>query len=360
MVILLITLRADHGGGPQHIDYLVNNYPDNIKLYMACPKDKPYYSLWHLNNKIQEIFELQHRKFSFVRLILLLKFIKKHKIRVIHSHGKGAGIYSRVLKILSPELKIIHTMHGFHFQEYGKLSKYLYITLERALALFTDMFINVSIGERDICQKYKLYPVGKSRVIYNGICSLEEYVDARNKIKLIDKRIVTTISRFDYPKNMDLAYQIAKEFKDRLDIVFLWIGDGKDKNEIEKRAKDECVNIIFTGFSSDISKYLSATDIYLSTSRWEGLPIALLEAQSLGVPIVATDVIGNNEAVVHGYNGYLFKDIIQACTYILKLLKNKDLYLELQKNARKNFENKFQVYGMVEQLITVYKEVGKR
>ena len=119
MKILLVTLRADWGGGPQHVDLLINNISEKFEIYVTCPNDKPYYEKWKNNPKVKDIFILPHRKFSFKKLIGLSNFVKNHNIEIIHSHGKGAGIYSRLLKLFNYNLKIIHTLHGFHIREYN-------------------------------------------------------------------------------------------------------------------------------------------------------------------------------------------------------------------------------------------------
>jgi len=132
------------------------------------------------------------------------------------------------------------------------------------------------------------------------------------KIDLINKIIIATISSFNYQKNMFMVYIVTKMFKDYNNIIFLWIGDRHDKELLERKAKEEKLNIYFTGITKDIPFYLSATDIYLSTSIWEGLPISLIEAQSLGIPIVATDVVGNNKVVVNNNNRCIFNAIDEA------------------------------------------------
>jgi glycosyltransferase involved in cell wall biosynthesis len=359
MKILLITLRADHGGGPKHVNLLINNLSEDFELYVGCPNDKPYYQQWKENEKVKDIFILSHRKFSFKKLFFLYRFINKNQISIVHSHGKGAGIYSRFLKILNPKLKVIHTLHGFHIQEYGILKKNIYIYIEKFLTLFTDKFINVSNGEKTVCLSYKIFENEQSKVIYNGIKPINLIKNAKKKINLENKIIITTISRFDYPKNMFLTYEIAKKFKNNKNILFLWLGDGNDKLILEQKAKKENVNIIFTGFTKDIPLYLSATDIYLSTSRWEGLPYALIEAQSLGLPIVATNVVGNNEVVINNKNGFLFESVNEACDCISKLIINNFLYNSFSKNAKQNFMDKFAIRIMINKTNNIYKEYLK-
>lgn len=357
MKILLITLRADHGGGPKHVDLLINNLSSDMEIFLACPKDKPYYNMWSESKKVKDIFALSHRKFSVKKLLGLNKFIKDNDIEIVHSHGKGAGIYSRMLKILNPKLKIIHTLHGVHIGEYGFLKKSAYIFLERFLTLFTDKFINVSNSENSLCLKLGLFKKSKSEVVYNGIKALLKEDNAKIKFDLSGKKVVTTISRFDYAKNMSLAYEIAKNFKDNSNIVFLWLGDGDDRAKFESMTKKDGANIIFTGFTDEMPAYLSATDIYLSTSRWEGLPYALIEAQSLGIPIVATNVVGNNEVVENGKSGFLFESAQQACRDIEILLNDEQIYGKMQAEALLNFKDKFDIGITIRKVEKIYEQI---
>jgi len=357
MKILFITLRADHGGGPKHVDLLINNLSSEIEIYLACPQDRPYYDLWNESKKVKDIFILPHRKFSVKKFLGLNKFIKDNDIEIVHSHGKGAGIYSRILKILNPRLKIVHTLHGVHIGEYGFFKKSAYIFLERFLTLFTDKFINVSMNENSLCLKLKLFKKSKSEVVYNGIKALLKDDDAKIKFNLSGKRMVTTISRFDYAKNMSLAYEIAQNFKDNSDIVFLWLGDGDDRAKFESMTKKDGANIIFTGFTDEMPAYLSATDIYLSTSRWEGLPYALIEAQSLGIPIVATNVVGNNEVVENGKSGFLFESAQQARRDIEILLNDEKIYGKMRSEALLNFKDKFDIGIAIRKLEKIYEQI---
>ena len=262
-----------------------------------------------------------------------------------------------MLKILNPRLKIVHTLHGVHIGEYGFLKKNVYIFLERFLTLFTDKFINVSNSENSLCLKLRLFKKSKCEIVYNGIKALLKDDHAKIKFNLSGKRVVTTISRFDYQKNMSLAYEIAQNFKDNPDIVFLWLGDGDDRTKFESMAQKDGVNIIFTGFTDEIPAYLSATDIYLSTSRWEGLPYALIEAQSLGIPIVATNVVGNNEVVENGKSGFLFESAQQARQDIEILLNDEQIYGKMQAEALLNFKDKFNIGAMIRKVEKIYEQI---
>lgn len=360
--VLLVTLRADYGGGPRHVDFIIQNISLPYNLYVACPKDKPYYDHWLENEQVSGVLTLPHRQFKISELFKLIAFCKENQIQIIHSHGKGAGVYTRLVKIFLPAIKVIHTFHGIHIAEYKILKKNIYFIYEKLASCFTDHFINVSFGEKEICLKHKFFTPPKSTVIFNAIRELpqpEKLVDFNPN----DKFIITTISRFDISKNMFLNYELAKSLREYDQIMFLWVGDGEDKHKLEQMARqDNLNNIFFTGFKENIGDYLALTHVYLSTSRWEGLPYSLLEASSLAIPIVATDVVGNNEIVRHGINGYLFPmdQVMVATKYLIQMASDKALRLELGRQALKIFHENFHIDKMIQDLEVVYsKEIRK-
>jgi glycosyltransferase involved in cell wall biosynthesis len=358
--ILLVSVRADFGGGPKHIDILIKNLDPSYNLYLACPDDKPFYEEWQRLKQVKGIITIPHRKFNLKAFFNFINFCKQYHIDIVHSHGKGAGIYSRLLKVFLPKVEIIHTFHGIHIGEYSNFKKEVYFTIERILTRLTDKFINVSVGEKNICLQNKLFKSTKSKVIYNAI-ALEPQITTPRPIHLADKFVVTTVSRFDFPKNMWLAYEIASRLKNHRNIVFLWVGDGDDKAAlVESVAKEGFNNIFFTGFSNNVNQYLTWSDIYLSTSKWEALPYALIEAASLKVPIVATDVVGNNEIVSHGENGLLFgmNEIDKAVDYIKLLSENKDIHQKMSDNVYQSFLTNFQIKSTVVKLECVYNDLG--
>jgi len=92
-------------------------------------------------------------------------------------------------------------------------------------------------------------------------------------------------------------------------IKFVFLGDGELWNDAEKliQEKNLTSRILLPGWTTNVRDWLSLFDIYVLYSRWEGLSLSILEAMSAGLPIIASDINGNNELVVDGYNGYLIK-----------------------------------------------------
>ncbi|GAA6404862.1 glycosyltransferase [Bacteroides ovatus] len=351
MNILYITVRSDFGGGPKHINELLDLSSSEYNIYMASPLGEPYGNLWKNDIRIKGFHILPYRSFSFLELFLLMKFIKANNIEVVHSHGKGAGIYSRLCKLFNPSLKVIHTFHGVASSSTSRLRGVISDIVEYCLGNLTDCFICVSEGERKIVIEKRLVNVNKVFVVYNGIedKGAKDVLNVSNKIFKI-----VSLSRFDYAKNMSLAYDIAYAFKDNQNIHFIWVGDGPDYTFLKEKAEANLVNIDFVGFSQEPMKYLKSSDLYLSTSRFEGLPYGLIEAASVGLPIVATNVIGNNEVCFNRVNGFLYTQMEDSIKAINMLYNDPHLMKYMGENSRKIYEEKFQIENMLDGLMKRY------
>ncbi|WP_168026849.1 glycosyltransferase [Ignavibacterium album] len=359
---MLITLRSDIGGGSKHLNSVFENLKNDFNFFIASPVNEPFGIKWRDELK-EKFFQLPHRKFSIVRFLQLIFYVNKNKIRIIHAHGKGAGIYARLIKLFSPKVKIIFTWHGFHIETYNSLSKKIYLLIEKTLSKFTDLYINVSESERKICLVNKIYDEKKSIVIYNGIKDEYKPIDKssiRQKLNLPeDKFIVINISRFDKTKNVKAFIEIASLLSINEEFFFILAGDGEEKKEILEMIEQKKINnILLPGFINNPNEYLQSSDVYLSTSLSEGLPYTLLEASMCGLPIIASDVRGNNEIVQNNFNGFLFdlRNASQAAQLISHLKSDLANYRELSDNARKNFLDKFAEQKMIFKLKEVYEK----
>ena len=353
-----MTARTDIGGGPKSVLMLSKYLPEEFDIYIACPTDLPYYDLYLQTKRVKDFYPIPHRKFTLGKYVGLIRFVWKNNIQLINSNGTGAGFYVRLLKLFCWKPKVIHTFRGVNTKHIGSIKNRVYFLYEKLFSYLTDRFINVSYGEQNLCVSMGILRKEQSVVIHNGLEGLKKNV-AFNENQLAGKFVITTLSRFDYPKNMFDSYKIASALKEYTDIVFLWIGDGEDKEKLEQLSKENNVNIYFAGFRTNVADYLSVTDLYLSTSIWEGLPLALLEASSMGIPMVASDIIGNNEVVKNDVNGFLFKpgDIDEAVRIIVKLYNDKNLYYKLSEASKNIFLENFSVEIMTSNTARLFRNM---
>lgn len=363
--ILYVSLRSDFGGATMHIDQLVQSFNNDYDIFCAAPVEKPYGVKWLEKLGNEKLLELPFRSFSVKHLIRLIFFIKRNKIDIIHAHGKGAGIYARLAKIFTPKTYLVYTLHGLHIANYAKTMKYIYILLERVLGKLTNMFINVSTGERQVCLDNRLFNVSKSIVIYNAIendaNNYPAKYDLRRKLNLpIDKFLILSVVRFNPQKNISAIINIAQKLSDEKDFMFILIGDGEERSIIEKKISENIIyNVELLGYQKNVNEYLKASDLFLSTSLWEGLPYSLIECTRAGIPIVASDVTGNNEVVVHDYNGYLFQsgDLDTAVKRILDIRSSIVRQRMFSENSKKFFNEKFELKTMIGKLADVYSNI---
>lgn len=360
--ILLLSSRADHGGGPRHIEYIINETYQNFEFHVACPEEAPYWSRFQklVGNRM---VRLPHRQLSLGSLRSVLRYVSYNSIDLIHSHGKGAGLYAKIIKSFTRK-RWLHTPHGIHVDQYRFLTKKFYSFYENFLLSNPDKIIFVSEEERKKANLEKIWVGVPFDVVPNGvsIISMENRKALRSKgrelIGLSDKdKVVVTLSRFDYQKNMREAFLIAQRLPN---MKFIWVGDGPEKVKLNEEIKNiKIKNIKIIDFCDNSLPYLGAGDIYLSTSKWEGLPLSILEAMSLGLPIVASNVIGHKDLVEKSQSGILYTlgNQSEAVKAIKRLLEDKTLYNFTQTSAINNQTLYFSSKLMGEKISKIYSKI---
>lgn len=357
--ILYITVRADFGGGPEHLYRLLTGLPDKYETYVAAPDDYPYYERYTRLAGKEKIITIPHRKFTLGYLFKLVKYIRKNEISIVHSMGKGAGIYGRPAAFLA-SCFAVHTFHGIHIGAYNFIRKKLYLLIERILSAFTSAAISVSENERKVILENKIINDGKLVVVNNGVV-IGEKPDSKD-IESSEVIKIVTITRFDYQKNSKLLIPVINELRKFTEkkIELTLLGTGDEYEEVKGLAKKNNLigEFIFKGAVTDPVEQMKQAHVFISTSRWEGLPIALLEAMSVGLPVVATEVVGNKDIVRDGYNGYLYQEDKpeDAARRIIDMMNNNK-WNALSANAYDTVKNKFSIASMITDTEKVYAKI---
>jgi len=244
----------------------------------------------------------------------LKNLIKQNNYDVVHCHSTKAGILGRLAASKLNTDKIIYTVHGYWpILQYEGIKRKMAILLERFLAKKTTDLVLISKSDIALSKKLKIGNEDKYRLIYNKITVEKDKIKKgvlRKELNINqDKKIIGNVSRVDNPKNPFLFVDIAKEYlKSKDNALFVWVGDGKLKeqaiNYIKKLNLEDKVK--FIGFRENGVDYLNDFDLLLLTSNWEGVPITILEAIELDIPILSTDVGGIKEII--GENS-VFKEV---------------------------------------------------
>lgn len=300
--------RVDTGGAPEHAFQLINALKDRVEFHVACPTDRPYYQRFVSLLGQDRIVEIPHRKLSVSALHNMYKEVRKRDIDILHAHGKGGGVYARLVGFAARR-KIIYTSHGMHSAS-GSLLWMLDsdVWLDFLLGKVTHAGICVSEGEKQAIVEHKVCKPEKMVVIKNGVAIGLPRRHANTPGQPL--RLIA-VSRFDAQKNpAELAeiVTLLAERKNTGGFHLTVLGDGEGRAEFEETLQQRSLSHLVTmaGAVPDVRPHFREADVLVSTSTWEGMPLALLEALSEGVPIVASNVVGNNDVVTDGENGFLY------------------------------------------------------
>ena len=352
--VLMISATGKIGGGPNVMFKLGRKMTNKINIFYAIPQNKIFQNYL---NKNDTIF-IAERSINLIDILKLIKFIRSNSIDIIHAHGKGASLIARILKLFT-HIKLVYTYHGIHIKCHSKYNKLVYYFYETLLGNLDNLKVFVSRSEREYAKSINLYNGKNYVVINNGVENLVKKQNInlnKNEIKKIN---VISVCRFVEQKNIFEIMKIASILND---INFCIIGDGPLFNEIQQfKHKYLLNNIALPGFKSNIFDYLNNSEIYLSTSIYEGLPISILEAMSQGMPIVASNVIGNRDTTIHNKNGFLYElgDIESASRFIRKLTNNPEKLKSFGQESLERQRELFSIENMINSHERLYYDLMK-
>lgn len=255
----------------EHILVLSEDYNNQIEKFKNI--SKKIYSL----PMQRSIFSLKNLK----SINELKKIIKKEHPDIIYMHSSFAGAIGRLSIPFNKKVKKIYNAHGWYFNaQISEKKKKIFTFLEKILAKNTDMIINISKSEYESALENKIAPKEKMCIIENGMDfskydNIEQYRDEiRKKYKIEENEIVIGVAaRLDEQKDpitfIKSARILDKKYKN---LKFMYIGGGNLEKDVINYAKNNNLQdkLIITGWVEDYQKYISALDIAVLPSKWEG------------------------------------------------------------------------------------------
>jgi glycosyltransferase involved in cell wall biosynthesis len=251
--------------------------------------------------------EYLHRgKFDPATLTDLLKVVDRRRIDVLHLHGYGATTFGRLAGAMRRLPTILH--------EHANLTDtpWFQKAADRLLAPYTDVALAVSHSTAEFVRRARLVPPERVRVVYLG-APLEEFGRPRAAAEIAAARAalgaadtdvaVGTVTRLHDSKGNEYLVDAAAEvLRRRPQARFFLVGEGPLRNALETRARALGLGdrFVFSGFARDVAGVLSAFDLSVFPSLWEGTPLTVFEALAMGKAIVATDADGLRDVLVAG------------------------------------------------------------
>lgn len=354
---------------------IVNGADDNSKPYMRHGKLVKTYSIdmYRALNPVKDIKAVMQA----------IKIIKKEKPDLVHCHSAKGGVIGRFAAFFTGT-KVVYTAHAFSFLSAESAKKKQIFLLLEKIAKLNSYLLACSGSERELGIRVVGFKEKKAFAWNNAVPDADKGLTRISQISRISsqnkeasdlpvpkegERYITSIGRPSYQKNPLFMVEVAHGIHlKHPDIKFYLLGVGFYSPMLEDMKKlihqydmDDTFYLLHWLSHEETLKYVKGSLLYFMTSLYEGLPISVIEAMSLGKAIVASDVLGNKDCVKDGYNGYLLP--LKEEVFVEKmndLIENDEKRKEMEKNSRSYFESDFFIDNRIKALEDIYTEVYNR
>lgn len=386
MTIMHIISNLEIGGAQEVVRTLVKYLALEGQNVVVCAfKDGPIrQDIEVLDIPVEILPEITSSVFQFSQFIRelirlrsnLAQLVSKYQVEVIQTHLlRKLDFLVLTLRSHYSIRRIFWTIHNSNFflrKEHLPrykwllgLKRFVYSILYRLGALWVDGFIAVS---RDVKNSIE-YNIGKVEskifIIQNGV-DLTKYESPVNREPILHKlgiherdKILSVVGMLKEQKgHCYLIDAISKVIPRFANIQILIIGDGELRPQLESQVVGLklCNNIHFLGLRDDVPNLLAISDFFVLPSLWEGLPMALVEAMACSLPIVATEVSGSQDVIVHGKNGLLVQpgNSLDLARAILCLLSNPSEAASMGEAAKQHVESFYNAQKQAQEHLVLY------
>ncbi len=358
--ILLLITQADIGGAQIHVLEILKRLKAHYRFVLATGFED--YLTDEAHKLDIEIRVLQHlkRPINMKRDWLALKeclaLLREIKPALLHCHSSKAGVIGR-LAAWRLKIPCLFTAHGWAFTPGAPTAQRVYgLLVEFVLCRAIGHVATVSKFDYLLAQRLHAGPDSKRLLIRNGVSSVNTELP---KPKQDTTRIISIGRLNAKQKNHGMLVKALAQ----LDLPYhaKIIGEGAARQmlaaEITAHGLRQRLELI--GESRDIKHHLSQADIFVLPSNYEGLPLSILEAMNMGVPVVACDVGGVSEAVLHQKTGLLSArgDAKALATNIKRLAESADLRAQYGNRARRHYARYFTAQRMADQTSSAYQKI---
>lgn len=354
-------------------------------LFSAAHHDRTRFavSLWAgrggiLDDEARSIPDADVRLLDFLRhpiappadavaIVRLAALLRSSRIELLHTHSSKAGIVGRLAATLAGTPAVVHTVHGWSFNDTQPPAlRRFYVALERLAARRTHALVFVAQADLDRGAALKIGDPARYHLFRSGI-DRDRYVappGAREATRGAlgygpDDVVVGTLACLKAQKApLDFVAAAAAAARSDPRLRFFIAGDGELRGDVEREvaARGLAAKFRLLGWRQDVPEVLAAMDLFALTSKFEGLPRAVLQAMAAGVPVVATAVGGTPEVVRDGVTGRLVPPGAPdaAAAAIVDLAADPALRRSCVEAARARLGAEFDLRGMVAGLDRLY------
>jgi len=339
----VITL-AEVGGAQSYVAALLPALAERYDVVLAAHGEGPlreeaaragarFVSLQHVRRRINPLRDL-------AGLVELIALLRRERPRIVHASSSKAGVLGRLAAVATRVPIRFFTVHGWAFSAYSGLASRLYRVSDRLMAPLTTVTICVSETELAAGLEAGTCSAERSVVIHNAV---DVASAPRSRHDQATPRLIA-VGRLKAPKDFLTLIRALAALPDQ-EYEALIVGDGPDRSEvkaeIQRLGLEDRVQL--AGERSDVPELLAASDVFVLSSRSEGLPVSVLEAMAAELPVVASGVGGLAELVVDGETGILVPpgDEAALAEALGRLVEDSELRRRLGAAGRARAESSF-------------------
>ena len=358
--LLYLITRAERGGAQTHVLDLAESMRAEFDVAVATGEEGflttacrersiPVHIVKRLQRQVAPLCDT--RAYWETRSLL-----QRLQPDLLHAHTCKAGFLGRMAGH-ALGVPSIYTVHSWLFgtEALPRVWAILGAPCERLASRWCERLILVSEEGARVARRHRIAPAGKVVVIHNGIPDCAERAQLHSHLP----PVITMVARFCNVKEHEILLRAFATLKvgPRLRLV----GDGPLRANCEGIAHTLGITgrVEFLGNRDDVPMLLAGSDIFVLASKFEMLPISVLEAMRAGLPVIASDVGGVRETVTHGETGLLAPPgSIPALAHALRqMINNRDLRLRYGRAARQRFLERFLYARQEERTRLLYREV---
>jgi len=380
--VLRIINRFNIGGPTYNATFLTRFMSDQFETLLVggLPEEGESDSLHILEEYgVQAILIKEMKRkpnfFSDRKALQKLKdIIKEFQPDIVHTHASKAGALGRKAAFDMKVPVVVHTFHGHVFHSYfGRVKTELYKFIERSLARKSSGIIAISeLQRQELSEIHKISNQNRIKVIPLGFDLLkfnDNLSQKREKIRKDfgleqDHVAIAIIGRLAPIKNHELFFEIVELIKKETTkkLVFFIVGDGELRLFVEEKIKllsSLGVDIRFTSWIKDIATFNAGMDVICLTSKNEGTPVSIIEAQASQVSVISTDVGGVRDIIADNQSGFIVpKDNARIfADKLLILIESESIRKKFGENGWRFVRDKFHYSRLIKDMENYYKSL---
>ena len=327
------------------------------------------------DKKIKISFERSPFKINNIKAIgQLRKVMLEEKYDVVHTHTPMGSVVTRIAAVTSRKkykTRVLYTAHGLHFYNGAPIINWLlFYPVEKILSKYTDTLILINQEDYNFCKsKFKqckdiryIPGVGISKEKFDLKLGNEERIKLRKKLGIKENDFVAIfVARLDKNKNQGMLINCVEQLiKENNDIHLLLVGPDEFDGYYQKIANDKGLskNVHFLGYRKDIPQLMKISDLSLSSSLREGLPVNIMEAFSCGLPVISYNCRGSRDLISDGINGFVINNEQEMIKKIKIIMNDKKLYDKISRNNLLE-SKKYYSDSIVEMMKDIYNKKKK-